>query len=132
MRGGIGSARDRQFALAAIMEPARIAQIVGVAYHFAAMKILSGWKEIAVYLNQGVRTVQRWEVIGLPVHRVRGPNGPVVCFAQELDHWVEHAPVRYADLLMACNSEISGLKRELNELKREVQHLKAQNRKSSH
>jgi len=31
--------------------------------------ILSGWKEIASYLHCGVRTVQRWEVDGLPIYR---------------------------------------------------------------
>ena len=31
---------------------------------------LDSWKEIATFLNRGVRTVQRWEVTeGLPVRR---------------------------------------------------------------
>ena len=31
---------------------------------------LNGWKEIAVFLGKGVRTVQRWERDhGLPIHR---------------------------------------------------------------
>jgi len=31
---------------------------------------LDSWKEIAAFLNRGVRTVQRWEASeGLPVHR---------------------------------------------------------------
>ena len=36
------------------------------------MRLLSGWKEIATHMNHGVRTVQRWEIIGLPVHRTKG------------------------------------------------------------
>jgi hypothetical protein len=55
------------------------------------MRILNGWKQIAAHLNQGVRTVQRWEVIGLPVHRLRGTNSPVIAFAEELNDWAEHA-----------------------------------------
>jgi phage terminase Nu1 subunit (DNA packaging protein) len=97
------------------------------------MKILNGWKEIAAHLNQGVRTVQRWEVIGLPIHRVRGrANSPVIAFAEELNDWAEHAPVRYPDLLSACNAEIKRLKRDVEYLKRELQRLKAQQRKPSH
>jgi hypothetical protein len=48
-------------------------------------QVLSGWKEIANYMHQGVRTVQRWELIGLPIRRVRD-NGrsPVIAFAEEL------------------------------------------------
>jgi phage terminase Nu1 subunit (DNA packaging protein) len=30
---------------------------------------LNGWKEIANYLGRGVRTVQRWEEMGMPVRR---------------------------------------------------------------
>jgi phage terminase Nu1 subunit (DNA packaging protein) len=97
------------------------------------MKILNGWKEIAAHLNQGVRTVQRWEVIGLPIHRVRGrASSPVIAFAEELNDWAEHAPVRYADLLSACNTEVRRLNRDVKYLKREIQRLKAQQRKPSH
>jgi uncharacterized protein YeaO (DUF488 family) len=95
------------------------------------MKILNGWKQIAAHLNQGVRTVQRWEVIGLPVHRLRGTNSPVIAFAEELNDWAEHAPVRYADLLERCNKEIRDLKREVTHVKREVQRLTVQKRKPS-
>ena len=36
----------------------------------ANLQVVIGWKGIAKYLGSGVRTVQRWELIGLPVHRV--------------------------------------------------------------
>lgn len=51
--------------------------------------ILNGWKEIATHLGRGVRTVQRWEPLGLPVRR---PNArlrsSVICTTEELDAWV--------------------------------------------
>ena len=50
---------------------------------------LDSWKEIAAYLRQGVRTVQRWErEEGLPVHRPPGKKrGTVYAFRPELDAW---------------------------------------------
>jgi hypothetical protein len=51
--------------------------------------LLNGWKEIAAYLRCGVRTVQRWEQLGLPVARVRpGKRGPVVARSESLDKWI--------------------------------------------
>ena len=51
---------------------------------------LNSWKEIALYLDRGVRTVQRWErELELPVHRVgRGPRSRVHAFASELRAWL--------------------------------------------
>ena len=51
---------------------------------------LDSWKEIAVYLDRGVRTVQRWEKEqSLPVHRHknRQHQGPVFAFKGEIDVW---------------------------------------------
>lgn len=53
-------------------------------------ELLTSWKEIALYLGKGVRTVQRWEQqFGLPVRR---PNekvkGIVHATQQELDEWL--------------------------------------------
>ena len=50
---------------------------------------LNGWKEIAAYLDRGVRTVQRWEKdFGMPVHRLGpGKSEGVVAFGHELDAW---------------------------------------------
>ncbi len=52
---------------------------------------LNSWKEIAVYLGRGVRTVQRWErELGLPVHRIReSDHSPVFAFTNELQIWLE-------------------------------------------
>src|SRR5258708_25531605 len=50
---------------------------------------LDSWKEIAVYLDREVRTVQRWEKCeGLPVRRqfhVKG--GTVWAFKHDIDAW---------------------------------------------
>lgn len=50
---------------------------------------LGSWKEIAVYLDRDVRTVQRWEKReGLPVRRHRHQHGSSVhAFQQEIDRW---------------------------------------------
>ena len=53
--------------------------------------ILTGWKEISNHLRYGVRTVQRWELEGLPVKRVRNsPRSPVVADSEEVDAWILH------------------------------------------
>jgi len=51
--------------------------------------ILNGWKEIAVYLDRSVRSVQRWETeLELPIHRVRTADGQTVyAVREELDAW---------------------------------------------
>lgn len=52
--------------------------------------LLNGWKEIAGYLKCGVRTVQRWEQLGLPVMRVRpGDRGPVMAHSENVDSWIK-------------------------------------------
>ena len=53
-------------------------------------KVLTSWKEIALYLGKGVRTVQRWECeLGLPVRRPAGkPKGVVCASSEELDRWL--------------------------------------------
>lgn len=51
---------------------------------------LNSWKEIAVYLDRGVRTVQRWEQeLGLPVHRIsKNDRGPVFAYRHDIDRWL--------------------------------------------
>jgi hypothetical protein len=50
---------------------------------------LDSWKEIAVYLGRGVRTVQRWErEEALPVRRhAHSRQASVYAFRSEIDHW---------------------------------------------
>ena len=57
--------------------------------------VLNSWKEIAVYLGRGVRTVQRWEAtLGLPVHRTAvGDRSPVLAFPHEVDRWLADRPL---------------------------------------
>lgn len=58
--------------------------------------VLSSWKEIAIYLGRGVRTVQRWERnADLPVRRPNGSNrGPVLAIPRELDRWISRSSSR--------------------------------------
>lgn len=58
--------------------------------------ILSGWKDIATYLNKGVRTVQRYErFMALPVRHPSGRSkGGVIATKAELDAWVAASPLR--------------------------------------
>src|SRR5688572_18654176 len=53
---------------------------------------LTGWQEIADYLKTSVRTAQRRENEGLPIHRPgnseRGPKGAVYAYPSEINDWV--------------------------------------------
>lgn len=89
------------------------------------MNPLSGWKEIAAHLNQSVRTVQRWEALGLPVHRMgTSKRGAVIALAEELDAWETAAPRRLFD-------EIEDLKHQVTALEAEVRSLKGGKRLTS-
>jgi TolB-like protein len=50
---------------------------------------LDSWKQIAAFLERGVRTVRRWEAEeGLPVHRhMHRSLGSVYAFKSEIDAW---------------------------------------------
>ena len=52
--------------------------------------LVNSWKEIALYLGRGVRTVQRWEhELGLPVRRPHGKSrSAVIALKPELDRWL--------------------------------------------
>ena len=56
----------------------------------SAAAVLNSWKEIAQYLDRGVRTVQRWEhELRLPVHRIgKGKRSPVYALIPELRFWL--------------------------------------------
>ena len=58
--------------------------------------VLSGWKEVAHYLNSGVRTVQRWEHYGLPISRpTPGGRGQIMADSNEIDHWLRDTTFRH-------------------------------------
>lgn len=48
---------------------------------------LHGWKEISAYIGKGVRQAQRWEKLGMPIHRVGGLDGVVYAYRSEIDAW---------------------------------------------
>ena len=56
----------------------------------ASPRMLNSWKEIALYFDRGVRTVQRWEhELALPIHRIgKGKRSPVYALVPELKFWV--------------------------------------------
>ena len=86
------------------------------------MTILTGWKAIAGYLNCGVRTAQRWETNGLPIHRLK-VKGTVISFTEELDAWAEASPVKVLDEVAELRSKIRALEKEIVLLKRQISSL---------
>ncbi len=55
--------------------------------------ILKGWKDVAKYLGCGVRTVQRWEKLGMPVRRpIKGKRSAVMAITEELAGWLKRRP----------------------------------------
>jgi hypothetical protein len=85
-------------------------------------QLLSGWKEIANYMHQGVRTVQRWELIGLPVRRVRDNRhrSPVIALAEDLDLWARSLHVPLRDKIEELRATISSLENQIRSLKRQL------------
>jgi hypothetical protein len=70
--------------------------------------ILNSWKEIAAYMNRGVRTVQRWERDKhLPIRRVgTGERAPVFAFTVDIDKWLHrHDATALADHATAAQSD---------------------------
>ena len=52
-------------------------------------RTLRSWREIAGYMNRGIRTVQRWEkLLDLPVHRLAA-KAEVFAFSAEVDAWFQ-------------------------------------------
>jgi TolB-like protein/Tfp pilus assembly protein PilF len=69
---------------------------------------LDSWKEIAVYLDRDVRTVQRWEKKeGLPVHRqIHEKIGTVYGYKSEIDAWWRERSAKLSS--KAENRELDG------------------------
>jgi len=72
-------------------------------------KRLGSWKEIAVYLNRDVTTVQRWEKReGMPVHRhLHDKRGSVYALPEELDDWVQSRRLRAEEPEKRPETEVS-------------------------
>lgn len=90
---------------------------------------LNGWKEIAAYIGRGVRTVQRWEALGLPVRR---PNSrlrsAVVSTAAEIDAWLDHCGDgrQSRPLTAAWATEVLALRQTIELLRAENELLRQQ------
>ena len=81
---------------------------------------LTCWKEIAEYLHQGLRTVQRYEQMGLPVRRLQRPEkASVLAFSDEIDVWMR------SHFQSEGKSELEVLRKELAEVKRQNELLRA-------
>jgi hypothetical protein len=58
---------------------------------------LRSWKEIAIYFGVTVRSVQRWEKAGLPVHRQgAGNRARIFAYPEELQRWLDSGGLRHA------------------------------------
>lgn len=49
--------------------------------------ILTCWKDIANFFGKGIRTVQRWEELGLPVYRPDHDRKTIFAYPDELRAW---------------------------------------------
>jgi len=72
---------------------------------------LDSWKAIADYLGRDVRTLQRWEALGLPVRRLPGGRGhSVFALRREVDTWMlAGGAARHADAASAAAAAIDPL-----------------------
>lgn len=85
----------------------------------ASSDLLNSWKEIAAYLNRGVRTVQRWEAeAGLPTRRPRGKrHSAVIAIRSEVDFWLKSRflVTRTPNGVTTSNKELLLASRELRQ-----------------
>jgi hypothetical protein len=89
---------------------------------------LNGWKEIGSYLGRVVRTAQRWEALGMPVHRpATKKRTAVIAFPHELDSWLVRNRPRLDSYepsdTSASTSDIAALTEKLDRLQREASML---------
>jgi hypothetical protein len=102
-------------------------------------RILNGWKEIANYIERGARTAQRWEALGMPVHRpALKDRSAVVAFTDELDRWISRSAPATLDAhgeeseetLIRVHHNLSTLAWHTSELASRSRALKEQLRRS--
>jgi hypothetical protein len=95
--------------------------------------VLNSWKEIAAYLDRGIRTVQRWErELQLPVRRPRQKaRSAVLAFRSELDRWLLNANANCLAETPTDDpaSELARLERKLQRLQIEIQTVQNQIKK---
>lgn len=88
-------------------------------------QILNSWKEIAHYLNRGVRTVQRWESeLGLPVRRPRGRRrSAVIAMRTEIDDWLTQCPLEAREHMAQSPATVFTVVRRKEEAERRLSQL---------
>lgn len=96
--------------------------------------ILNSWKEIAVYLNRGVRTVQRWEIDpGLPVRRPRGRSrSAVIALRSELDEWIKSCPIMHVESVRNSDRVTQPVALNMNPLIAQSRQLRSDARRLRH
>src|SRR5262249_8015356 len=93
-----------------------------------SVRTFQSWKEIADHMGRGVRTVQRWEAFGLPVHRPAGrERSAVFAIEHELDSWMQQTHTQLGKSIQS-NGEANGnaLVARIRELENEVAVLREQ------
>ena len=105
--------------------------------------LLNGWKEIANHLQRGVRTVQRWERLGMPVIRVnKTVRSPIIAHSEDVDRWLTRfeetgspTPFLLAKLAEARRTElhrrIEALRQRRDKIIRITQYLQSRTHKIS-
>jgi len=92
-----------------------------------SVRTFQSWKEIAQYMGRGVRTVQRWEAFGLPVHRPAGrERSAVFAIEHELDTWMQQTQTQLCRPLHANGDGDGTLIDRIQELENEVRELRGQ------
>ncbi len=83
-------------------------------------ELLTCWKDIAHYFGKGVRTVQRWEALGMPVYRPNGDNCAVFADPEELQRWAMLRSHLVADVEKCLARELSHAERRMILLAEEI------------
>lgn len=94
---------------------------------YMSVRTFQSWKEIAQYMGRGVRTVQRWEAFGLPVHRPAGrERSAVFAIEHELDSWMQQTQTQLCHALHTNGNGDGALMHRIQELENEVRGLREQ------
>lgn len=92
-----------------------------------SVRTFQSWKEIAQYMGRGVRTVQRWEAFGLPVHRPAGrERSAVFAIEHELDAWMQQTQTQLCRPPRSNGDADGALINRIQELENEVRGLREQ------
>jgi hypothetical protein len=92
--------------------------------------VLNSWKEISQYMGRSVRTLQRWEQFGLPVHRPSGRDkSSVYAIPSELRKWLETGKpkeqpgMEYQDRVVAITAHAKEMVNSMMQLRRNAESL---------